>query len=345
MRRRIFNFLRNDRAGAGAFAGVALVALIITAGVVIDLGHIYVVKQQLQNAADSAALAGARGLFILNDPDNPVPATVMCDQARSLASATVTVNQADGKFLTIPAGDIQIGIWNKDAATGKYGFSVAACSNEINSVHVITRKTTAVNGPIELIFGSFLGKSNIELSTMATGFLGWPVELPFGFGFPLAIGYPYVPKIVGERKPVTFSPDWGDTGGWHCFLSTSADANELRGYIDGTITPPGCKIGDEITCLNGVAESVVNAADNTLKQHTMAGEPWIVYLPVIDATKMNQNREVLGFCAFEIENVDKKTKAISGDALGMYTSPGGNVSPTNPGEYSSLRSKEPKLVQ
>lgn len=42
--------------------GLALVALLAVGGLVLDLGHLYVVKTELQNAADSAALAGAKDL-------------------------------------------------------------------------------------------------------------------------------------------------------------------------------------------------------------------------------------------------------------------------------------------
>lgn len=56
---------RNKRAERGAVAivfGLTLAVLLAMAGFVIDLGHLYIAKAELQNGADSAALAGAKEL-------------------------------------------------------------------------------------------------------------------------------------------------------------------------------------------------------------------------------------------------------------------------------------------
>lgn len=55
--------LRNRQGGAVAvMVGISMVALIGFLALVIDLGHLYVAKTGLQNAADAAALAGAKEL-------------------------------------------------------------------------------------------------------------------------------------------------------------------------------------------------------------------------------------------------------------------------------------------
>jgi Flp pilus assembly protein TadG len=340
--RRIVKFLRNTRAAVIPYVAIALTLLLITAGLVIDLGHLYAVRQELKNAADAGALAGARSLFVLTNPDDPQPALVHCDLAHAAAVATVKLNQSDGQSLNIPSEDVKVGMW--EYTGGTWQFRVAACSNDINAVQVTTRRTAAVNGPVNLIFAKFLGKDSTELTAQTTAMLGWLTGLPPGYGFPLALGKDYVPKNVGQEIPVTFSPDWGDAGGWHCFKSESADANELKGYVNDTIQPVGINTGENINCLNGVADAVIQAMIQQLKSHQQSGEAWIVYLPVIDATKINQWREVLGFCAFRVENVDKATKAVTGKALGMYLAPDSGTSPTNPSADNSLRSRYPKLV-
>jgi|UniRef100_A0A7C3SHG1 Flp pilus assembly protein TadG len=341
---RIVKFLRGSKAAAAPYVAVLLVLLLIITGVVIDLGHIYVVKQELQSAAEAGALAGARALFSLENPDDPQPAYVRCDLAHAAALSAVQLNKTDGLILNIPAEDVQVGMW--EYVNGKWQFRPqATCTNDINAVQVITRRTAAVNGPVNLIFASFLGKEWVELTAKATAMLGWLTALPDGLGFPLALGKSYVPQSPGQEIPVTFSPDWSDAGGWHCFKSTSADANELRSYINKSLNSIGIQIGDSINCLNGVAQSVINETDKMLKTYNSKGEDWIVYLPVIDASKYNQWREVLGFCAFRIENVDKNTHAVSGKALGMYTAPDMGSSPTNPSPDNSLRSKNPRLVE
>jgi Flp pilus assembly protein TadG len=57
--------LARRRRQGGAIAivfGLTLVVLLAMAGFVLDLGHLYIVKTELQNAADAAALAGAKEL-------------------------------------------------------------------------------------------------------------------------------------------------------------------------------------------------------------------------------------------------------------------------------------------
>jgi hypothetical protein len=337
----LLSFHRDTRGASAVFVAVSIVMLLTVVGLVIDLGHLYVVKQELRNAAEAGALAGAKNLFVLQDPDNPQPANVHCDLAHDAALTTVNLNKSDGRILNIPYEDAKVGLWEN--VGGEWQFREAACSNDINAVQVTTRRTAAVNGPVNLFFAGFLGMDFVELTARATGMLGWLTGLPPGFGFPIALGKNYVPQNVGDEIPVTFSPDWGDSGGWHCFKSTSADANELKNYINGSLTPEGISIGEFINCLNGVAQSVIQETSKTLQAH--AGSEWIVYLPVVDTTKLNQFREVLGFCAFRIENVDNSTKAVSGSALGMYVAPNGGSSPTNSSMDNSLRSMFPKLVQ
>lgn len=335
---KLSKFLRHTKAAVIPYVAVALALLLIIAGLAIDLGHVYVVKQELQSAADAGALAGARGMFDLQDQTNPTH-PIKCDLAVSVAQATVTQNPSDYRNLTLPAEDVKVGMW--EYTSGTWQFREAACSKDIAAVQVTTRRTAAVNGPVNLFFSRFLGKDSVELTARATAVLGWLTGLPPGFAFPLAIGEKYVPKNPNQRVPVTFSPDWGDTGGWHCFEEISADANELKRYINGTKPTPAIELNDYISVINGVAESVIQELAKALQNH---GGTWLVYLPVIDATKMTQTREVLGFCAFEIQKVDKATKAVSGDALGIYMAPAQNQSPT-PGANTKLRSNHPVLVQ
>ncbi|MDI6812587.1 MAG: TadG family pilus assembly protein [Deltaproteobacteria bacterium] len=335
---KIVRFLRGNRGASVPFVAIVLTLLLILAGVVIDLGHLYVVRQELKNAADAGALAGALALFNID-----VSPHVLCAEARAAALATVQLNESDHQNLNILSEDVKIGFWEYVGGVWQFREESASCPDEINAVQVTTRRTNEVNGPVSLFFAKFLGMDTVELTAKATAMRGWATSLPEGFAFPLAIGLTYVPKTYGQIIPVTFSPDWGDTGGWHCFDS-EANANDLVNYINESKPTPSIDLNDWIYVLNGVATSVVMATENMLKQYSSAGKEFKVYLPVIDATKMTQTREVLGFCAFIIKSVDKSTKAVSGDALGFSLVPGETTSPIPP-ENNNLRDIHAKLVQ
>lgn len=53
---------RRQRGAVAVIVGFTIVVLMLMAGLVIDLGHLYVVRTELQNAADACALAAAREL-------------------------------------------------------------------------------------------------------------------------------------------------------------------------------------------------------------------------------------------------------------------------------------------
>ncbi|MBP1777983.1 MAG: hypothetical protein H6Q86_3994, partial [candidate division NC10 bacterium] len=62
----LFRRLTHHRGAAIIFVAFALFLLIAMAGLAIDVGYIYGVRNELQNAADAAALAGAQVLY--DDP-------------------------------------------------------------------------------------------------------------------------------------------------------------------------------------------------------------------------------------------------------------------------------------
>ncbi len=336
----LFGFWQDERGVSIPFAAISLVMLLTVVGLVYDLGHLYVVKQELQNAADAGANAGAEAIYMVSSATNPVPGTTLCDVAKSVALATVKLNRSDGKLLDIPAGDVQIGLW--EYAGGKWTFTPAECSNSINAIRVITRRTEAVNGPVPTLFARFLGRDYTEVSAQAIAMLGWVKKLKPGCGFPVALGDKFVPA-PGERLPVRFSPDQTDTGCWHTFTDPSASANDLRKLVSGVVPSPGVSVGDLIYLNNGWDTTVIHEMRRQLDNHN---GHWLVILPVINASQsFNQTLPVLGFCAFEVTAVGPPSnKYIEGYALGGYVAPvSDEISPIRD-SANSMRSSLPKLV-
>lgn len=330
---------RDEKGAVAPFLAFCLVTLLIAIGLMIDVGHVYVVRAELQNAADAGANAGAQGLFIYNGK-TPVPGTTHCDLAQQVAREAVQLNQAGGKTLTIPTADAEVGIWEPDPSTGKWGFTPAPCSNSINAVRVTTRRTAGVNGPVPLMFARLLGKETQEITARAVALMGWARQLPFGAGFPIALGDKYVPD-PGEKMFVTFNPNTSDTGGWHTFFHQAASASYLRGLVDGSTPSPEVKVGDFIEMTNGVDTSVVKEMKKQFEN--VHNGNWLIILPVVPGdTNYNQQRQVLGFCAFQVTEVKGPPhKTISGWALGAYVGPGTQTG----GPSSGLRAGLPKLVQ
>ncbi|UUZ70754.1 pilus assembly protein TadG-related protein [Polaromonas sp. P1(28)-8] len=55
-------YRKSERGAVAIIFGLTVVVLFAMGGVVLDLGHLYIAKAELQNAADAAALAGAKDL-------------------------------------------------------------------------------------------------------------------------------------------------------------------------------------------------------------------------------------------------------------------------------------------
>ena len=101
-------FRRHDRQ-QGAIAivlGLTLVVLFAMGGLVLDLGHLYIAKTELQNGADSAALAGAKEL---NEKAAGIDSALV--QAKAVAqknrydfSTTLTITDANISFGPGPDG-------------------------------------------------------------------------------------------------------------------------------------------------------------------------------------------------------------------------------------------------
>src|SRR5512139_2775814 len=82
-----------------AFALVLLIAMI---GLVVDLGYLYTRKTELQNAADAAALAGAREL-------NGTAAGVTAAVAQAIALANANSSDLDATPVVITNANIELG--------------------------------------------------------------------------------------------------------------------------------------------------------------------------------------------------------------------------------------------
>jgi Flp pilus assembly protein TadG len=101
--------LRSKRKQKGAVAvifGFTAVVLLSMGGLVVDMGHLYIAKAELQNAADAAALAGARRLDetaagITNARNDAI--TIAALNSYNFATP-LTITAANTEFSANPAG-------------------------------------------------------------------------------------------------------------------------------------------------------------------------------------------------------------------------------------------------
>jgi hypothetical protein len=179
---------------------MALAALVGFAAWSTETGRAWQTKNQLQVAADSAALAGAGNLFSADF------LTVDEAAARTAATAYGALHEAaDVNNLTISAADVEVGSWNMATET----FTALPGNTDpdvVRSVRVVTRRDNTANGPVNTILGRALGVNSISVNTDAIAYWGFA-----GNGGPGLVDLPIAIdccSVSGSRAGATCSDNY-----------------------------------------------------------------------------------------------------------------------------------------
>ncbi len=173
--------LTRDTEGAVAIiAAFILMALLGAASLAIDMGQLYVVRNNLQNTSDAAALAAAGNL--INSQTGARDAT-------AAQQAALTVAQRQRQLAGLPAVDpsarndltITFGEWNlktgdPQTAWTEIGPTCASNSNA-NAIRVTLRRGCGtIIGPVSNLFASIFGVNTTEVAASATAYLGYTMQ-------------------------------------------------------------------------------------------------------------------------------------------------------------------------
>ena len=279
MKRRTFvpKQLTNKKGVVAVIVAILLVVFIGFAALAIDVGHLYVVRNELQNAADAAALAGASNLYVVNGSTievNTGANQVAFDQAHNNKSENiqVDVNWEPG----VNAGDIQRGHWSFATHTftpndstnppniNQTAAQIDADLNWINAVQVITRRS---NTPAASFFARIFGYPSFLMAAHAVAWIGFAATVPPGdIDMPIAICKQALQDASGNynchvgRFINSAGGGTGNTGAWTNFTQTLPDgtgdcqqtsANDVKGYVNGTDPIPGATFGASLGTTNG----------------------------------------------------------------------------------------------
>jgi Flp pilus assembly protein TadG len=270
---KIRNYWKNKKGITLVWGAFFLVLCLVFLGLAVDISYMYVVKNQLQVAADAAALAGAGTLNPVSDNDssafNQLAARqeawkfacknratdrsvfLVTDEGRDPNTPNCDTPPASGlnETLNASAGDIVVGNW--DSSTSTFTPATGSTGLTINALQARPRRTGETPGMPAV--GVFIGQI---FRVMGPGF-GWgfmstlanaiATNPGLGFGpFPLCEG------DCGTQTPLTTTgqnlrpglrwflkpKDGPPTTGWTTFLDNSTSAEDIADYIMGTQMPP-----------------------------------------------------------------------------------------------------------
>lgn len=146
---------------------VALVAIIALASLAIDLGIVWTARNQLQNAVDAAALAGAHNLIDPGAPATTLPASQTAALAEASLHGAVPTNS-----VAVQTTDVVFGQW--DFASRTLDTSVDLTDpRQVDAVEVSAGLDGIANGPVPAFLSRVLGRQSFGVAATATAYLGF----------------------------------------------------------------------------------------------------------------------------------------------------------------------------
>ena len=131
------------------YAPVAMTVMVAVCLLAIDYGRAQLIKSELQQAADAAAMAGVRDLRLGSQ------------QVRTRALAAASYNRTEGRSVALASDDVRIGKW--DEAAGSF----EPTSVSPNAVEVVIQRTEEQGNPVGLMFGGLFEQYSADVSVVA----------------------------------------------------------------------------------------------------------------------------------------------------------------------------------
>lgn len=297
---------RNQCGAVIVMVALLLVVFVGFAAMAIDIGHLLVVRNELQNAADAAALAGAASLVPQTPPASPAPPAWA--MAATVAAGSIGLNKSENAALA--DCEVSTGYWNYDhSPSGLQGTAITPKARDFPAVRVAVRRGEGNNGgPVKNWFASILGIGTSDVAAAATAVMTTPGQAEEGVLFPLVIN-----KALAERASFhnTYAGRFKITNEHHTdgingsYWTTFFQNNNSNRYVKDLIDPgsgvdaPALGIGEVIQIDPGV-----RAVDYQLTLDHWKNE--VVKVAVVQTLDGNSQQPVVGFVCLYITDVHKK---------------------------------------
>jgi len=317
-------------------SGVVFILLIVCilvilgfAALAIDVGHVMVVRNELQNAADATALTAASHLFPHTPVSTPAFPPPNWGAADTEADNAIPLNNSDGVALT--SCQTECGYWdiNTHAPSGYWGLCTAMPSppqpiptNLAPGIRVVVSRagsSGANGGPVQHFFARVFGMNTSDVSARATAVLCTPGQVRSNGIIPVTVSRT-VYDLVGMGVDFDISnlhifSNGSIAGQWTSFFDPGPPSTtEVAELIAGG-NPDALSIGgSSMYLLSGVHNSLYATQPHGNIDDYYAGQ--VVYLPVVNEVILPSNPTqvpLAGFVSFHItEAVGGNQKRITG---------------------------------
>jgi len=308
----IYTIYKNERGVSAILIAILLLVLMGFAALALDIGHIVVSRNELLNAADAGALAGARFLYNNNG-------TAVNPNANQIARNAAIANNAEKipVEVNLPndnTGDVKRGHWRFSDKTfwpntsllpvNLWNVTTAELDADLDFINAVQVKTRREAIPIVAFFARIFGIPSFQPTATAVAYLGFAGTLaPGEADQPIAICKQSIQDANGlytcntGRMLNSGSNDaTHNTAGWTNFSQPcdTANANEMRGLICSGGNPGSVTYGQGMGASGGVQDNVFRAlrdcwiaSDTTPAADGLPNESWELTLPVVDCPGNN----------------------------------------------------------
>lgn len=179
----------NNRGIALVYIAIILFAMVAFVAIAIDIGYMYISKTQLQNAADSAALAGASKLtvtdtYVFNSYTSAISEAIKFANTNKTANKPVTITSSLNNSVSSnvfndanPGNDITFGNFILNRNPDPYIEASPSGGTPVNAIRVKARRTlNSPGGQVAVFFGKLFGKESMSAEATATA-------IPLGLNF------------------------------------------------------------------------------------------------------------------------------------------------------------------
>lgn len=315
--------VKDDRGAVAVIVAILIVVLFGFAALALDISNAMIARNELQNVADGAALAGAReiGLIYKALPQGTpyTGYTISPGVVYAAVTGVASQNQARQVAISINAADITIGVWNSTTRT------LGPITNTgATAVRVTARRDGGANGPVATWLAGVMGINSMNVTATATAALtGTGVLVPGEANAPFGLDELIFNNPAYCGTPIQFYPTNNPpTGcaGWHTFDISPPNAATERRIINDlipdppTYTTPGMNAGQtSLEYVGGNLATNLSDLQNLYNAKKVAdasspsGYCWNVTVPVYPdqgCANPNTSMLVVGFataCVWEVQ--------------------------------------------
>lgn len=268
-----------DQSGSLVMFAIVIIVVLGMAALALDIGHLVLVKSDLQKAADAGALAGARALGL--DPSQANGLAKSLNWSYGIAQATDAVQKNCVDRASLNPTAVQAGYWNinwtmSTAPPNLNGYLNPAAyvhnpAHEIPAIKVTIAKATGGtegNAPVQTMFATVFNIDALQAKASCVAILPSPTTINPGGMFPFAIPKYWVNQHWADNPPTPFSVgsiQHDSIGGqWTTFEKGQVGASVIADLVlRGNDIP--ISLGDQIFIQSGEESSVYNTVSDRLR--------------------------------------------------------------------------------